>query len=76
MQRDLSGRTVTFEMTAWYDEKDGHIHLVALGREGFITTVNADPDSEKGHSHLFKCLAVCLKHAGVPSPITENEKQN
>ncbi len=76
MHRDVSGRTITFEMSAWYDEKDGHIHLVALGREGFITTVSGNSESERGHPHLFKNLAVCLKKAGVPYPAAETEEHN
>lgn len=76
MQRDTSGKTITLEMSAWYNEKDGHIHLVALGRDGFITTVNGDSENERGHPHLFKNLAICLKKAGVPHPAARKENDD
>lgn len=52
------------EVRVWYDSM-GHIHLT---NGEFITTVNADPVSKRGHPHLYNHLAACLKGAGVESP--------
>ena len=73
MQTDTSGEIVTFEMTARYNEKDGHIHLVALGKEGFITTVNNNTENDRGHPDLFIKLARLLQQAGVPHPHNADE---
>ena len=75
MQSDATHNTVTFEMSAWYDEKDGSIHLAFLGRDGFITSVNNNTESNRGHPHLFQNLAVCLKKAGAPSPVAASDKE-
>ncbi len=75
MQSDATHKASTFEMSAWYDEKDGSIHLAVLGRDGFITTVNNNTESNRGHPHLFQNLAVCLKKAGAPSPVARSNKE-
>lgn len=75
MQSDATHKAIKLEMSAWYDEKDGSIHLVFLGRDGFITTVNNNTESNRGHPHLFQNLAVCLKKAGAPSPVAASDKE-
>ena len=65
------GKTVYLEIGVWYDEKRGDIHIADKDR-GFITTVNANPASDRGHRNLFNKLAKCLRKAGVPAPDTVN----
>ncbi len=68
MQTDVAEDAITLEMSVRYNERDGHIHLIALGQEGFITTVNNNTENDCGHPDLFLKLAKCLKGAGVPHP--------
>jgi hypothetical protein len=75
MQSDATHKSVTLEMSALYDEKDGSIRLVFLGQDGFITTVNNNTENNRGHPHLFQNLAICLKKAGAPSPVAASDKE-
>lgn len=66
MQADKPSKTVQLDVGIWYNEGSGHIHLAA--KNAFVTTVNNDPVSVRGHPNLFGKLAKCLKEAGVPHP--------
>jgi len=68
MKVSKTGKTVTFEVSAWWEEKDQKIRLTSKGREVFILTVNDDPASKRGHPKLFRELAKILRKAGVPAP--------
>lgn len=62
------GKTATFTVTAWYNEESGHIHLAMPDSDWFISTVNADPASSRGHPNLYRKLARALKEQGKPAP--------
>ena len=73
MQTSEPGKTVYLDLSVWYDEERGSIHLAARNVEGFHTTVNNDPGSKRGHPNLFRKLAKCLRDAGVPHPDVKAE---
>jgi hypothetical protein len=73
MQTDMAEDAITLEMSVRYNERDGHIHLIAVGQEGFMTTVNNNTENDRGHPDLFLKLAKCLRRAGVPHPGVANE---
>lgn len=60
-------RTTTITLNAWFDADDGSIHIASPDAD-FISTVNAKPDSERRHRHLFANLARALQAAGLPAP--------
>lgn len=62
------GKTAYFEISAWYDEASGDVHLVLPHADGFHTTVNDRPGSRRGHPNLFAKLRRALRAAGVPYP--------
>lgn len=67
------GNSVYVNMGVWWDKDQGHIHLTAPGVHGFHTTVNANPESKRGHPNLFMKLAKALREGGAPyPPITES----
>lgn len=55
-------------MSVWYNEETGHIHLAVPASEGFITTVNGEAASKRGHPNLFRKLALALREQGRPAP--------
>ena len=59
-------KSVPLDVTIWYNERSGHIHIAA--KDGFISTVSDDPDSKRCHPNLFRKMAKCLKDSGVPGP--------
>jgi hypothetical protein len=63
-----NGKTVTFEVSAWWNPKDGKIRLRSKEAEEFILTVNDDPRKARGHPKLFRELTKILRAAGVPGP--------
>lgn len=61
-------KTVYFEAGAWFDEKQGMIHLAIPSHPGFHTTVSNDPSSKRYHPNLFKKLRGLLQeHDRWPS---------
>ena len=70
MGRRMSEKSVKLEVRIWFEEDTGRIHLEGrlAGRHMFISTVNADPASKRGHPNLFGKLARCLREAGAPAP--------
>ena len=62
------GKTAYLDVGAWYDERNGHIHLSMPGTNWFHTTVAPDPESKRGHPNLYGKLARALRDAGVPAP--------
>jgi hypothetical protein len=54
MKVSKTAKTVTFEVSAWWEEKDQKIRLTSEGREAFILTVNDDATSKWGHPKLFR----------------------
>ena len=58
-------KTADLEVGVWYRPDQDNIHLAAKDRS-FITTVNNNPNSKRGHPHLFAHLARALKKAGKP----------
>ena len=64
--RKPARKTVTLPVAIWYDAAHDTIHVAA--RNAFVTTVNADGKSKRGHPQLFAKLAACLKKAGLPHP--------
>ena len=61
-------KTVHLEAGVWYDTKDDKIHIAAKGDQGFITTVNRNPASLRGHPNLFRKLAQYLRDHDTPAP--------
>jgi hypothetical protein len=61
-----SGKTATVAISLWFDEEAGDIHL-SFPDHG-LSTVNASPESKRGHPHLFNKLAKLLRDQGKPHP--------
>jgi hypothetical protein len=57
----------------WYDPKTQHIRISIPKSDWFITTVNNDASSKRGHPNLYGKLARALKVAGVPGPDVADE---
>jgi hypothetical protein len=67
------GKSITFEIRAWWNPEDQMIHLASDASKTFILTVCDDPkDSPKkrarGHRKLFRELSKLLISAEVPAP--------
>lgn len=67
-RNERGGNTAYFELSVWYNERTGHIHLAVPRSEWFITTVNNNKASKRGHPNLYRKLARALREAEVPSP--------
>jgi len=63
-----SDKTVTFEVSAWWDADDKSIHLASNESKTLILTVTDDPTGKRGHPKLFRELSKMLREAGAPSP--------
>jgi hypothetical protein len=68
MRLSKKGKTVTFEVSAWWDPEDQEIHLASNESETFILTVNADPKKMRGHPKLFRELVKILREKGAQAP--------
>lgn len=69
MRRSKEGKTVTFEVSAWWNPEDKRIHLASNESDTLIATVGDDPKSEtRYHPKLFRELAKILREAGAPAP--------
>ncbi|MGI9486666.1 MAG: hypothetical protein ACR2RF_12455 [Geminicoccaceae bacterium] len=66
-----SEKTIYLNVGVWYDPDGDKIHLATKDAGGLISTINADPDSKRGHPNLFMKLARCLRDARVPHPAIE-----
>lgn len=72
MEKSDSGRTVYPRIGAWYREDTGNIHLSIEGHG--LSTVNPDPTSKRGNSHLFRKLALALRDAGAAHPVVADSE--
>jgi hypothetical protein len=68
-----NGKSITFEVRAWWNPEDEMLHLASNESKTFILTVGDDPkDATKkkarGHRKLFRELSKLLRAAGVPAP--------
>jgi hypothetical protein len=70
MKPQTDGKSVTFQVRAWWEPKDNKIHLAGTGARTFILTVNNNPSNMRGHPKLFRELTKILKEAGAPAPHT------
>lgn len=70
MERSGGEKTIYLNVGVWYNEKQGNIHLNFRGATQPMTTVSRD-GGKRGHPHLFRKLALCLKEAGMPHPEIE-----
>lgn len=69
MRRSKKGKTVTFEVSAWWNPEDRRIHLASNESDTLIATVSDDPTSKKRyHPKLFRELSKILREAGAPGP--------
>jgi hypothetical protein len=68
MRKSKNGKTVTSEVSAWWNPKDGKFRLRCKDSVGFILTVGDDPKKKRGHPKLFRELTKLLKEAGAPAP--------
>ena len=68
MRLSKKGKTVTFEVCAWWDSEHQSIHLASNELETLILTVNDDPRKSRGHPKLFRELAKILREMGAPAP--------
>jgi hypothetical protein len=59
-------KTVTFEISVWWNPDDQSFHVSRRDGGKFILTVNRDPTSLRGHPNLFRELSKVLKAAGAP----------
>ena len=74
VRKTKDGKTIYFQISVWYNEENDRIHISSgktIDSEGFITTVNANPKSKRGHPNLFKKLAKLLREHDVPAPDTD-----
>ena len=62
------GKTVTFEISAWWNPKDEKFYLACKEGGKFILTVGSDPKKARGHPKLFRELTKILRAAGAPAP--------
>jgi hypothetical protein len=53
------------EITFWWNSEDRSIHIAC---NDYITTLNRDGSSERGHPKLFEWLRMQLKDDGKPAP--------
>lgn len=66
-------KTAYARIGLWFNEETGSIHLSIPGPG--LSTVNAKPESQRGHPHLFNKLAKVLRDQGKPHPaVIENWK--
>jgi hypothetical protein len=68
MRRSEKGKTVTFEISAWWNPDDKKIHLSSKESKSLILTVSNDPGKKRGHPKLFRELTKILRSAGAPAP--------
>lgn len=68
MKVSKNGKTVTFEVSAWWSPKDNKFRLKGSDPVEFILTVSDNPSKERGHPKLFRELTKIMKAAGVPTP--------
>jgi hypothetical protein len=61
-------KTITFELSAWWDPDDESIHLASNESDTLIVTVCDDPKKKRGHPKLFRELTKMLKDAGALAP--------
>jgi hypothetical protein len=68
-----NGKSITFEVRAWWNPEDQMIHLASDASRTFILTVCDDPKGApkkkaRGHRKLFREVSKLLISAGVPAP--------
>lgn len=68
MRLSENGKTVTLQISVWWNPKDRKIHLASSESKTLIATVNNDPDNRRGHPKLFRELAKILKEMGAQYP--------
>jgi hypothetical protein len=68
VRRSKKGKTVTFEVSIWWDEGDQTIHIASNQSDTLITTVSKNLKSVRYHKKLFSELAKILKDNGAPGP--------
>lgn len=63
------GKSVKMQVSLWYQEKTGYIHMnLSDGGEG-LTSVGKDPKQPaRYHKNLYRKLANILKSQGAPHP--------
>jgi hypothetical protein len=54
MKTSKKGKSVTFEVSAWWSPDDKSIHLASNASDSLIVTVNDDPSKKRGHPKLFR----------------------
>lgn len=68
MNHPNAAKTVRLDVSIWYNKDDEQIRVSSREGNGFISTVSADPKSQRVHRHLFYKLAKILKEAGAMHP--------
>lgn len=69
--RDKHGvKTLSLNLSVWYDANDGHIHVATQDGDGFISSVGNNAQNLRGHPHLYSKLADALQKAGRAAPET------
>lgn len=63
-------KSVTLEVSFWWDQKDKAIHLVGKDAETktFSVAIRDDPSKPSGQPYLFRELSKCLRTMGAPAP--------
>jgi hypothetical protein len=62
------GKSVSFEVTAWWNPNDKCINMASPNADSLILSVRNDPSQNRGYPQLFRELTKILKDAGAPAP--------
>lgn len=74
MKTSKNGKTVTFEVSVWWDSKDKIFKLRSNDPVKFILTVSDKSTKERGHPKLFRQLGKVLKSAETTRSTPEKSK--
>jgi hypothetical protein len=68
------GKSVSFEVSAWWNPNDKCINLASPNADSLIMSVRNDPSQNRGYPQLFSELTKILKEAGAPAPDAQELK--
>ncbi|MBP1853391.1 hypothetical protein [Rhizobium halophytocola] len=75
MRSEPHGTLLT--VSIWYEPKTACIKIASPDTDWLITTVNDNPESERGHPNLFGKLARYLREKDKPAPpCTDYERRH
>jgi hypothetical protein len=74
MRVSKNGKTVTFEVSVWWEPKDKKFRIKSNDPVKFILTVSDKPSQKRGHPKLFRELEKVLKSAEATQPTPQEIK--